>query len=624
MSGDTHAMEIEAGAAATPIPTATTTPDVARRGSVESGEGEGDGEGRGTDSTGSTTGAPDASSPRPPKISYDIATLQWNNDHTQNVEEKYGYSGKAWPQSERMMHCDGCRQWFCESELEIDMPTLADFPRGCINYEFHCCDCGKRGNEEFKRIDLGYKAVLIAALSELHDRRQAAATATGAPGTSADAISFFDLRDEIVPYIEANWTTLFSGGDTRKNWRPGDMKASLNRYTGIFSKDTASRVAHRYGLTNRDPTLYSPLLHLPWDHKRKRKSDGRPGSDRVKSKRKQSGSAPTTSTGEEKQSYPFNTEGYRYTVAEVDEYGVRTTPNDPVFRPVRADKVTLSMMDRAPQLKMGEDWMSVTGEKGYCMSRATHGVERGSWYYEVTILQPESNDDLPEPHCRIGWAQRYANLQGPVGLCRFSYSWRDLKGTKFHQAKGSAFGEGYKPGDTIGFYIDLPSDEPPELPAPAAREYLVVYKGRNYYEQQGADKVDESKVRPLIGSRMRCYKNGVAVDDMFSNITAGKYFPAISMYMGAKVRMNFGPTFKYPPSDVGECSPMSDAVHHENATLTLLDCVTTVDRRLSEAKLESDAAAAVVVAAAAAAEAESAEGRSSEGASGIASSAADS
>lgn len=68
MSGDTHAMEIEAGAAATPIPTATTTPDVARRGSVESGEGEGDGEGRGTDSTGSTTGAPDASSPRPPKI----------------------------------------------------------------------------------------------------------------------------------------------------------------------------------------------------------------------------------------------------------------------------------------------------------------------------------------------------------------------------------------------------------------------------------------------------------------------------------------------------------------------------------------------------------------------------
>lgn len=68
MSGDTHAMEIEAGAAATPIPTATTTPDVARRGSVESGEGEGDGEGRGTDSTGSTTAAPDASSPRPPKI----------------------------------------------------------------------------------------------------------------------------------------------------------------------------------------------------------------------------------------------------------------------------------------------------------------------------------------------------------------------------------------------------------------------------------------------------------------------------------------------------------------------------------------------------------------------------
>jgi hypothetical protein len=162
------------------------------------------------------------------------------------------------------------------------------------------------------------------------------------------------------------------------------------------SLESLPRTIHRYGLTNRDPTLYSPLLHLPWDHKRKRKSDGRPGSDRVKSKRKQSGSAPTTSTGEEKQSYPFNTEGYvrvilldlpiisiytpcccatrvaradardknwlafdkccplcmpcsyRYTVAEVDEYGVRTTPNDPVFRPVRADKVSLLPLSLLP------------------------------------------------------------------------------------------------------------------------------------------------------------------------------------------------------------------------------------------------------------------------------------
>jgi hypothetical protein len=123
----------------------------------------------------------------------------------------------------------------------------------------------------------------------------------------------------------------------------------------------------------------------------------------------------------------------------------------------------------------------------------------------------------------------------------------------------------------------------------------------------------------------RCLRQCLLGDEFEFTLT-DRYVVVIVRYMGAKVRMNFGPTFKYPPSDVGECSPMSDAVHHENATLTLLDCVTTVDRRLSEAKLESDAAAAVVVAAAAAAEAEaeSAEGRSSEGASGIASSAADS
>lgn len=84
----------------------------------------------------------------------------------------------------------------------------------------------------------------------------------------------------------------------------------------------------------------------------------------------------------------------------------------------------------------------------------------------------------------------YANLQGPVGLCKFSYSWRDLKGTKFHQARGSSFStEGYGPGDTLGFFIDLPVTEPRRLPKPASKEYLVVYKGHNYYEEQGADKV---------------------------------------------------------------------------------------------------------------------------------------
>jgi len=32
----------------------------------------------------------------------------------------------------------------------------------------------------------------------------------------------------------------------------------------------------------------------------------------------------------------------------------------------------LALHDRAPQLKVAEDRLAVTGEKGYCMIRATH------------------------------------------------------------------------------------------------------------------------------------------------------------------------------------------------------------------------------------------------------------
>lgn len=35
--------------------------------------------------------------------------------------------------------------------------------------------------------------------------------------------------------------------------------------------------------------------------------------------------------------------------------------------------VLLALHDRAPQLKIAEDRLAVTGEKGYCMVRATHG-----------------------------------------------------------------------------------------------------------------------------------------------------------------------------------------------------------------------------------------------------------
>lgn len=47
-------------------------------------------------------------------------------------------------------------------------------------------------------------------------------------------------------------------------------------------------------------------------------------------------------------------------------------------------------------------------------------------------------------------------------------------------------------------------------------------------------------MKPLVGSKILGYKNGVSQGVMFENIYDGVYHPAISLYMGAKVWEGFG------------------------------------------------------------------------------------
>jgi Set1/Ash2 histone methyltransferase complex subunit ASH2 len=88
---------------------------------------------------------------------------------------------------------------------------------------------------------------------------------------------------------------------------------------------------------------------------------------------------------------------------------------------------------------------------------------------------------------------------------------------------------------------------------------LVVYKNTTYYEEVGADKFDATTLKPVSHSKVVAYKNGVSQGTMFEDIFGGTYYPSVSVYMGAKVKLNFGPDFKYPPKDI-EYKPVSDMV----------------------------------------------------------------
>lgn len=59
----------------------------------------------------------------------------------------------------------------------------------------------------------------------------------------------------------------------------------------------------------------------------------------------------------------------------------------------------------APQLKISDDRLTVVGEKGYSMVRASHGVRKGAWYFEITV------DEMPpDTAARLGWSQPLGKL----------------------------------------------------------------------------------------------------------------------------------------------------------------------------------------------------------------------
>lgn len=190
--------------------------------------------------------------------------------------------------------------------------------------------------------------------------------------------------------------------------------------------------------------------------------------------------------------------------------------------------VTLSKLDKAPQLKLSSDLLECEGAHGgYRMIRATNGVASGSYYFEVEILDPINNENA---HTRIGWSSRQGDLQGPVGYDKYSYGYRDIEGSCVHDSERvDSYGESYSPGDVVGCYINL-----------------------NDYDHDM--------------NEIRFFKNGKDQGAAYrgrNQVPSRIYFPAVSLFMEARVRVNFGPSFIIKPeistyfNPVSEIQPMS-------------------------------------------------------------------
>ncbi|NWR86279.1 ASH2L methyltransferase, partial [Furnarius figulus] len=516
------------------------------------------------------------------------------------------------------LQCGICTKWFTADTFGIDTTSCLPF---MTNYSFHCNVCHHSGNTYFLRKQANLKEMCLSALANLTWQSR---TQDEHPKT------MFSKDKDIIPFIDKYWECMTTRQRPGKMTWPNNIVKTMCKERDVFlvkehpdpgSKDPEEDYP-KFGLLDQDLANIGPA----YDNQKQNSAVSTSGSLNGKfftreggmaaggsgkgrgAKRKQQDGG-TTGTAKKTRSdplfsaqrlpphgypleHPFNKDGYRYILAEPDPHAPdpekleldcwagKPIPGD-LYRACLYERVLLALHDRAPQLKISDDRLTVIGEKGYSMVRASHGVRKGAWYFEISM------DEMPpDTAARLGWSQPLGNLQAPLGYDKFSYSWRSKKGTKFHQSIGKHYSSGYGQGDILGFYISLPEDTETakSLPDTYKDKALIKFKSYLYFEEKDFVDKAEKSLKQAPGSQIIFFKNGVSQGVAFNDIFEGVYFPAISLYKGCTVSINFGPYFKYPPRDI-TYRPMSDmgwgAVVEHTLADVLYHVETEVDGRRS-------------------------------------------
>uniref|UniRef100_A0A665VDS2 Set1/Ash2 histone methyltransferase complex subunit ASH2 n=1 Tax=Echeneis naucrates TaxID=173247 RepID=A0A665VDS2_ECHNA len=478
------------------------------------------------------------------------------------------------------LQCALCMKWFTADTFGIDTVTCLPF---MTNYVFHCNVCHHSGNTYFLRKQANLKEMCLTALANLTWRSR---TQDEHPKT------MFSKDKDIIPFIDKYWECMTTRQRPGKLTWPNNIVKTMSKERDVFlvkehpdpgSKDPEEEYP-KFGLLDQDLGNIGPSYDTQKQTTATPTAGGLngalapgPGKGRG-AKRKQQQQQEGAAAGATKRTrsdplfsaqrlpphgypleHPFNKDGYRYILAEPDPHAPdpekleldcwagKPIPGD-LYRACLYERVLLALHDRAPQLKISDDRLTVTGEKGYSMVRASHGVRKGSWYFEVSV------DDMPaETAARLGWSQPLGNLQAPLGYDKFSYSWRSKKGTRFHQSIGKHYSSGYGQGDTLGFFIELPdgTETAKALPDTYKDKALIKFKSYLYFEEK--DYVDKAE-------------------------------KSLKSMSPSRVSVNFGPHFKHPPKDV-KFQPMSDmgwgaVIEHTLADM-LYHVETEVDGRRS-------------------------------------------
>jgi Set1/Ash2 histone methyltransferase complex subunit ASH2 len=194
----------------------------------------------------------------------------------------------------------------------------------------------------------------------------------------------------------------------------------------------------------------------------------------------------------------------------------------------------LSATFKERRLRLSDDKLTVTGDKGYQTVLSEYSGSSGKWYFEVQI------EDLPPDtgHVRVGWSTRRTRFDQPIGSDCFSFALRDSDCAKVCLGRKWDYGsEQLKAGDVVGCFLLLP--EHPE--SPTRHEDPMTFLPNLLCDPETVQDPD------IYGpdTEIRFSVNGTSLGTAFKNLVAGEYYPAVSLYGKSRVRFNFGPNFAH-------------------------------------------------------------------------------
>lgn len=181
----------------------------------------------------------------------------------------------------------------------------------------------------------------------------------------------------------------------------------------------------------------------------------------------------------------------------------------------------------APQLQIDTitNVVSMPCCKGYCSSKASHGVESGTWYFEVQVIKGS---------VRVGWGQALAEIQAPVGYDEYGYALSNKHSKIFHCSRGYPVNLDERT-KVIGCLLSIPEDlELLPEESETKREIEVKYPPLNFLTTYNV------KQSILKNGTIQFYADGQEIPGArFENIYRAKYFPSVSIFGDAVVKVLF-------------------------------------------------------------------------------------